>query len=424
MTVATRLPSSATLSLPRRSGAFALLMVAEFIYGWAWNSVDFLRPQIRAEFDLSLVEAGSLYTAQAAGALVGALVLGQLADRIGRRNLLVLILGAFGLLLAMAALAPNYSMLLVQRFGLGLALGGAQPVIASLYVGLFPVHVRGKLASLINAGFTSSMLGLGAGVALLGAEGEWREIIWIGAVMPLIAAPLMLFIPNDRRYAPYDDDAVDIADPGGNALPMRKLFAPGLRRFTLTLLMMAGLNYFAAQAFTGWTPTFLSEVRGFDPVEAGKILALQASGSLLGGFFWGWFGDRYGRRKGLIGYIGGAALMTAYLMAVPGPDALRFVSFGIGAMIAANVVWAPWMAEIFPDTLRATALSVFNWGRIVSLFAPLVTGAVAEQAGLASAMLLGPVALLIVALLWRSFPETLPTAQSRPESCASRFSAE
>ena len=76
------------LPAARRWTAFAFLMIAEFFYGWSWNTVDVLRPQIRDSLGLTLTEAGSTYTAQSLGALVGAVVLAQLADRFGRRTTL------------------------------------------------------------------------------------------------------------------------------------------------------------------------------------------------------------------------------------------------------------------------------------------------------------------------------------------------
>lgn len=126
---------------------------------------------------MAKLPSSALPTSRRAGALAGALVLCQLADRFGRRNMLILILLSFGILLAFATLASNYPLLLIQRVCIGLPLGAAQPVIASLYVGLFPARVRGRLAGLVNAGFTSSMLGLSVGLALLGAEGAWRQLI-------------------------------------------------------------------------------------------------------------------------------------------------------------------------------------------------------------------------------------------------------
>jgi MFS family permease len=78
------------IALTRRIGALAFLLVAYFFYAWSWNTVDILRPYIKESLGLTDLTAGSAYTIQSAGAIVGAVVMGQIADKIGRRNALVI----------------------------------------------------------------------------------------------------------------------------------------------------------------------------------------------------------------------------------------------------------------------------------------------------------------------------------------------
>ena len=70
-------------------------------------------------------------------------------------------------------------------------------------------------------------------------------------------------------------------------------------------------------------------------------------------------------------------------------------------------VWGPYFAELYPPHLRATAASIFNWGRIVSLVGSLVSGAIADAFGLSMAMGMGSLMFFLAALVWLSLPETL-----------------
>ena len=92
--------------LGRAVAAFGFLLVAEFFYSWAWNTVDVLRPQIRDSLGLTLTQAGSTYTAQSIGALVGAVALGQIADRWGRRRTLFVVVVGYAVFGGLGALAP------------------------------------------------------------------------------------------------------------------------------------------------------------------------------------------------------------------------------------------------------------------------------------------------------------------------------
>ena len=86
---------------------------------------------------------------------------------------------------------------------------------------------------------------------------------------------------------------------------------------------------------------------------------------------------------------------------------LKLAGFVWGFMIASSVSWAPWMSELFPARLRSTALSIFNWGRLISMTAPLITGYIAQRHGLSTAMLLSAIAFAAGAVAWLSLPETL-----------------
>ncbi len=381
-------------------------MFAEFFYGWSWNTVDVLRPQIRESLGLTLTQAGSTYTAQSLGALVGALVLAQLADHFGRRRVLFFVIAGYGLFGGLGAVVSSYPQLLAQRFGLGFFLGAIFPVLIALYMGLFANTMRGKLASLGQGTYNLSVILLGQAYRVFGEGGDWHTLLWVGAIPPLIIAPLVfVFVPDDRKMRAWG--AGGEAPTALTRFPMLDLFKPPLRRLTGLLFLLVGLNFFAYQAFAGWVTTYLKDVKHFSADIAGDVISWQFIGAVLGGFFWGWFSDRYGRRPAAVGFLIGGATVVLCLAVLDTPGALRFGGALWGFAITASVAWAPWMSELFPVHLRSTAMSIFNWGRIISMTAPLITGAIADRFGLPTAMLLSAGGFVLGGLVWLMLPETV-----------------
>ena len=86
---------------------------------------------------------------------------------------------------------------------------------------------------------------------------------------------------------------------------------------------------------------------------------------------------------------------------------LAGAGFVYGGSLVSICCWGPYFAELYPEHLRATAASIFNWGRVVSLFGALLAGAIAQQYGLHTIMYIGAVTFLIGAFIWWSLPETL-----------------
>ncbi|WP_292965323.1 MFS transporter [Novosphingobium sp. UBA1939] len=393
-------PASAEPGLGRQVLVFVLLLACEFLYGWAWNTVDVLRPYIRESLGLSLIEAGSAYSAQGAGALTGAIVLGQIADRIGRRRVLSGLVFGYGVLLLAGMIVASYPQLLLQRFLLGFFAGGSFPVVVGIYINLFQPTLRGRLAGTLNAAFSLSIVVLGVAMGLV-APGNWKHLLLIGGIPPLALALLVLAaIPTGSR--------MDRGARGGvSRLPVSELFAPGLRRQTLMLATMAGLNFFGYAAFSGWLTTYLTGERGFSAQTAGALVAWQFSGNIVGGFFWGWAADRFGRRFNAIGFLIASGAIAVYLLGPADPTVLKVAGLIYGAALCSSVIWGPWMAELYPPHLQSTAASIFNWGRVISFFAPIITAQIAQSFSLATAMLLGAASFTTAAVIWLTQRETL-----------------
>jgi MFS family permease len=391
----------------RRFGALAFLLVAYFFYAWSWNTVDILRPYIKESLKLTDLQAGSSYTLQSIGAIVGAVVMGQIADKIGRRNALVISMIGYGCGLLSALLVSSYTGLIFQRIGLGFFMGSMFPIAVGIYSGLFARDVRGLIAGFVLGTYNVAVAALGfLSAAAFRAGYDWTILLWAGAVPVALALFAFFVIPDDRNFIPMDGKSEAEATAKAT-LPIAELFKPGVARQTILLATMTGLNFFAYQAFTGWASTYLKEDRAIPDTVVGDVLGWQFIGAAIGGLVWGFISDRFGRRIAAWGFVVAAALIPVYLF-VPMPlSLLELTGFTYGIMLSCSAIWGPWLSELYPPHLRSTAASIFNWGRVISMTAPLITAPLAESFGRAPVMSLSSISFLAAAFIWFRMPETV-----------------
>jgi len=136
-------------------------------------------------------------------------------------------------------------------------------------------------------------------------------------------------------------------------------------------------------------------------------------GSMAGAIFWGLLADRLGRRAAAAGFALSAVFIAVYLNVPPSAALFGAVGCAYGFCLVCTGIWGPYFAELYPEHLRATAASIFNWGRIVSLFGALLAGAIAQRFGLHAIMYVGAATFAAAAVLWWSLPETLDRARPR-----------
>lgn len=406
-------PTQATraedLSTPRRWAIFAAIMAPYVFYAFCWNTENFLRPYMAESLHLSKEQVPAFYSLQALGALLGAVVLSQIADRYGRRRTLVAITAGFGASALGVNFVHDFTSALVQRFVMGFFLGGVFGCTVSLYVGLFSPTIRGVIAGMVQLVYNG-------GDALLSWFGrhygpsDWRQVLVIGGCGALAASVLVaLAVPDDRRMIPWGGGSARRSEQAAHA-SIAELFADGTWRLTSRLALLCGLNFFAFQAFNGWITTYLREVHHMSPDLVGRVMTALHVGSMVGALAWGAVADRFGRRASSLGFVLAALFILVYLRVPPTPVFFAMAGFAYGFGLVASGVWGPYFAELYPDHLRAMAASIFNWGRIVSLFGALVSGAIAQRFGLEVIMSLGSITFAVAAVLWWSLPETLPPA--------------
>lgn len=395
------------ISKARRIAALGFLLVAYFFYAWSWNTVDILRPYIKESLNLSLTQSGSLYTLQAIGAIIGAVVMGQVADKIGRRNALIISMIGYGGFLLSGLLVGNYTLLIGQRLGLGFFLGSMFPIAVGIYSGLFDKAVRGKIAGIVFATYNAAVAALSfLSAAAFRASLDWSVLLWAGAVPVALALFAFVIVPDDRKIVPYGGP-IDGPTTATSALPIAELFKPGVAKQTMLLALMTGLNFLAYQCFNGWGTTFLREDRGIPDTQVGDVWGWLLIGQLIGSLIWGWIGDRFGRRIAGSGFLFAALIVPVYLFVPMSITALEVTGFVYGMMLSSSVVWGPWLSELYPPHLRSTAASIFNWGRVVSMLAPIVTGQLAAIYPLPNIMAAASLAFVAAALIWFRMPETV-----------------
>ena len=224
-------------------------------------------------FALDKMQMGWIFSAGILGLLPGALVGGMLADRHGRKRILLGSVLLFGLFSLATALAWSFPTLLLARLLTGVGLGAALPNLIALTSEAAGSRFRGRAVSLMYCGVPIGAA-LAAALGFSGLAAAWQTIFWIGGVVPLLLIPLLM------RWLP-ESQAFQRAEV---SVPLRTLFAPGQAAATLLLWLGYFFTLLVVYMLINWLPMLLVG-QGFRASQAaGVMFSLQigaACGTLL-----------------------------------------------------------------------------------------------------------------------------------------------
>jgi SHS family lactate transporter-like MFS transporter len=395
------------LTRPQRHTFLAAFM------GWTLDSLDFFIlifcvPAIAAEFHTKpSAVLGAVFLTQAFRP-VGALLFGVLADRIGRRPVLMVNILSFSVIELACAFAPSLTVLLVLRALFGLAMGGEWGVGAALAFETLPKEGRGTFSGILQEGYAMGSILASAAFAVffhgfelwgLAVPGiGWRGLFILGATPAL----LVFYVQAKVEESPVWVAAATkrLARKTGVVSSSEAGAAPRLLAFLPTFLFLV-LLMTAFMSFSHGTqdvyPTFL--LTKLSPSTVGLIGVLYGFGSIAGGLVFGTLSEKWGRKR---------AIVTAALLAIPVIPLYAYghsaITLGIGAVLMQFMVQGAWgvvpayLTELSPAPVRATAPGLaYQLGGLVTSWNGRGQALAAERWGSYPAVL--AVTVIVVALV-------------------------
>ena len=372
------------------------------IFGLVWAAdamqvlaIGFTAPSIASSFGLTVPQALQTGTLFFVGMLIGAFVFGRLADRIGRRNCLmitVLIDAVFGIA---SAFAPDFGWLLALRFLTGLGVGGTLPVDYTMMAEFLPSHRRGRWLVLLESFWAVGTIVLAVVALYAGSQGgeAWRTIFFCTGVPAIIGVALRLFVPESPLYlnkTGHSEEARRVlqrmAKANGSTRTIGELrpetmekksiaalFDNVLRRRTVVLLITWTLVSISYYGIFVYLPVRLSS-EGFGFMRGQMFLVIVALVQLPGFFLAAYGVEKWGRKPTLIGFLMLSAVgcLLYSLGSTPALviGATLLLSFSLLGTWGGLYAFTP---EIYPTSLRASGMGLAGaMARVGGLLAPSI----------------------------------------------------
>jgi MFS transporter, AAHS family, 4-hydroxybenzoate transporter len=212
-----------------------------FLDGFDTQAMGYVAPALAKEWGLSKAALGPVFSAGLFGLMIGALVFGPLADRVGRKTIIILSTLAFGLGALATAAVQDVTSLLIIRFLTGLGLGGAMPNAVAMTSEFNPQRRRSTMVMIMFCGFSVGAAIGGLLAADLMPRFGWRSVFVVGGIAPLIMVPVLaLKLPESVRFLALRCDAPERVAGLLRRISPRAVFAPDAA-FVVQEARLAGL---------------------------------------------------------------------------------------------------------------------------------------------------------------------------------------
>jgi AAHS family 4-hydroxybenzoate transporter-like MFS transporter len=371
--------------------------------GFDVQAMGYVAPAILKEWHVPNGQFGPVFGAGLFGILVGSLLFSMLADKIGRRPVLIGVTLCFSVLTFLTAQAANVQQMLVIRFIAGMALGAIMPNAVALVGEYSPRKLRVTIMMIVGNGFTAGAAFGGFIAAWLIPRFGWRSVFYFGSAAPLVIATIMIFaLPESLQFlvlhrkrlehaarwlkridptASGDASQYFVEETKRRGVPWVHLFHEGRSVGTILLWIINFMNLLNLYFLASWLPTVANQA-GYGMGTSVLVGTMEQLAGMIGGFTLGLFVQRLGFVRVLttcfavgcvnIALIGQPGISLAMLFLV-----VFLAGYGVvGGQTAVNAL----SATYYPTDLRATGIGAgLGIGRIGAIIGPVVGGVLMSQ---------------------------------------------
>ena len=367
--------------------------------GFDVQAMGYVAPAVLGEWGLERAVMGPVFAAANFGVLVGSLVFSMVADKIGRRPVIVWSTVFFSVMTIATAYAQNLEQLLWLRFIAGIGLGCIVPNATALVGEFSPKASRVTLVMCITVGFTvGAAIGGFVAAWLIPAFG-WRSVFIFGGVVPLVIALIMMWgLPESLQFLAVRKQRLDLLarwlkelaptlrvdastqyvsnETSRGGVPFWHLFREGRAVFTVLLWVVNFMNILMLYSLSNWLPTLVTGM-GYDQRTAVLVGTLLQVGGTIGTFGLAWVIARRGFVPVLITSFA-VAVVSIALIGQPGISLtlLSVVVFIAGwCVVGGQPGLNALSASYYPTYLRATGVGAgLGVGRIGAIVGPYIGG--------------------------------------------------
>lgn len=380
--------------------------------GYAMDGLDimilaFVLPLIIADFGLNAAQAGSISTITLIGAVIGGYTFGIMADIYGRVRIFALTILIFSVFTGLCALVDNITLFNTFRFLAGLGLGGEFGIGMTLVTEVWSKKYRSRATAGVAIGFQLGIVLATLLTMFIAPHYGWRGVFLAGALPAIFAWWSRRSLDEPEIWKQTRAKRIK---NNQKQVPFKQLFeSPKKVGITIGLIIATGVQNFGFYGIMTWMPTMLAKERGYSFNQTSYWTFFTIIGMVIGTFIFGYLVDKWGRKPSFITFQIIAAISVWVFFQQSAMSLILIVGALMGFFVNGMMGgYGALLAEHYSTEVRATAQNfIFNTGRVLGGFAPLIIGYLALNYSLSYAMsLISGVYILAAVTFFLLIPET------------------
>lgn len=350
--------------------------------------ISFAMTMIIAEFHIDLATGGLISSITNIGMLIGGILFGVLADKYGRVKVFTYTVLLFAVGTALTGLATNIEQVYLFRFIAGLGAGGEYGIGMALVAEAWPKNKQGRASSYVSVGAQYGVILAALLSAVILPTLGWRALFFVGVVPVILAFIVRKNLDESPEW--LEAQKLKKASNKREENKLGQLFNSSKTTFTtIALMIMATVQIAGYNGLMIWLPSMLQQSQGLSVSGSALWTISTAVGMIIGMLTFGQFLDRFGTKRAFgIFLLASACAVFIYAYATGSAGVLiggAIVGFFSNGMFAG---YGALIGGLYPTEIRSTATNtIFNFGRAVGGFSPILVGYILQNYDMKMAML-------------------------------------